>query len=80
MKIANIEFPNECPASCPYGELMRQGSLCHRCPIFNCAGEFKLLEPEEYRSDWAEIFRQYFDQLAEGVVTYPKLPLSRVEQ
>lgn len=84
MIIANdIEIPDNC-GCCPKREFFTQSSLCVRCPIFNCApsflgkddpyadeqGNFRLLEPENYRRDWALEFKKYFDS---GFSAYPKL-------
>jgi hypothetical protein len=77
--IGGIEFDRECPEACPgHKESMVQGGLCHRCPIFNCVSfgggdDFCLIEPEDYRSDWAEAWRGWFD---DGMKGFPYLPLS----
>ena len=63
------EVPDECPSDCRFsGENGYQGSMCCRCPIFNCReipgpeGEpFRLLLPEDYRSDWAEQWERFFN-------------------
>ena len=37
-----------------------QGSLCHRCPVFNCMGEDKLMDISDYREDWLNEFQEWF--------------------
>jgi hypothetical protein len=68
INIGGFEFNKECPEKCcgKY-ELIGQGGTCHRCPIFNCVPikdekgeEFSLLDPEEYRTDWAKIWYEWF--------------------
>ena len=74
MKIGKYDFDEECPEYCPgKNEPFYQGSLCTRCPIFNCTGDFKLIEPEDYREDWAEEFYNwmYIDFFND----YPRLAL-----
>ena len=73
--IGGESFNTSCPAECPgKSESFSQGGLCHRCPIFNCAGEFKLLEPSDYRDDWAKAWRRWFDS---GMNGFPELLLRR---
>jgi hypothetical protein len=65
MIIANIyKVPDKCPADYRYiDELPYQGSICHRCPVFTCAVDkaaFCLVEPDEYRADWAEEWAKFF--------------------
>lgn len=66
MIIGSVSFPEKCPKDCRLKEdlsLYGQNSLCIRCPIFNCSkGEegFSLLEPEEYREDWAKAWAEFF--------------------
>jgi hypothetical protein len=45
----------------------QQGDSCSRCPLFNCSKEddFCLIEPEDYRDDWAEEWVKYFNELKE---------------
>lgn len=86
MIVAGIEFPNECPKDCPFtGDIMMHGqnSICGRCPLFCCSpcqdddespyGAFCLVEPEQYRPDWAKVWRRWFD---DGMQGYPVLPLA----
>jgi len=77
MLIANkYEVPETCPSECKFKEdLGHQGSLCCRCPVFNCEesvgqhGEcYRLIEPENYRADWS---KEWFIFFNEG--TEPKL-------
>ena len=85
MLIANeVEVPDVCPTECPFSkEPVDQGSVCMRCPIFNCRkidvpkqyasdGMFCLIEPECYRKDWALIWKQWFDG---GMIGFPELYL-----
>ena len=64
MKIGSklqFDFPDKCPENCKFkDELFYQGSICCRCPLFNCGGEYRLIEPEEYRDDWAEEWQEFF--------------------
>ena len=64
MIIAGLEFPDDCPTNCIYEDDFSnfgQNSICIRCPVFNCSGSFKLMEPEEYRVDWAIEWKKFFD-------------------
>jgi len=71
VKIGGIFFNEDCPEKCPgHEEHFSQGGLCHRCPIFNCVGEVRLLEPEEYRKGWAEAWKIWFDN---GMKDFPEL-------
>jgi len=77
MIIGGQEFPEKCPENCPgKKEPFMQGGLCHRCPIFNCKSfimeehKVRLVEPEEYRSDWAKAWKEWFDK---GMNGYPEL-------
>jgi len=74
MKIAGIDFPNDCPKDCSFKNdfsIFGQSSICGRCPIFNCGGEFKLLECDEYREDWVKEWKRFFD----GEIKFPILIL-----
>lgn len=67
-----VKFPEKCPDKCPFwGSPIYQGSICFRCPIIVC-GPVPLVEPEDYRADWARIWREWFDA---GMAGYPELPL-----
>ena len=66
------EIPDTCPENCEFKDgPFYQGNACSRCPIFNCARQsgpgnewdFCLIEPEDYREDWAEEWFQYFQDL-----------------
>lgn len=75
MLIGGVDFDEGCPDDCPGKEEFKthmQGGMCHRCPIFNCTGDFRLMEPEEYREDWAVEWRRWFDGGKDG---RPSLPL-----
>lgn len=62
-----FEVPDKCPENCPHiNEPAYQGSICSRCPIFNCKKDdtgFCLIEPEGYREDWAEYWQEAFKQM-----------------
>ena len=76
MKIGGQLLPAKCPTDCPgKTEAIWQGGLCHRCPVFNCVPDeegFSLLPPEDYRSDWAKAWQEWFDDDMKGL---PKLHL-----
>jgi len=75
MIIGGQEFPERCPENCPgHDEILTQGGLCHRCPIFNCAGDkdMILLHPSDYRPDWAKAWKEWFDG---GMKGFPALYL-----
>jgi len=70
MKIGPHEFPDACPATCAFhGDLQRYGqsALCGRCPVLLCI-PFKaedgtlmcLVDPSEYRDDWAAEWAEFF--------------------
>lgn len=75
MKIGNIDLPDKCPDNCvlsgDFGKYF-QTSVCMRCPIFNCTGDFTVLAPEDYRHDWALIWEQWFKSDMDRL---PVLPL-----
>ena len=76
------EVPDTCPADCSLKEDMSkfgQNSICGRCPVFNCSRSapdeqfpkgFCLLEPEQYRPDWAAEWVEFFK-----TGKFPELPL-----
>ena len=70
--ISDELFSTKCPETCPgKKEAFHQGCLCHRCPIFNCAGKhFMLIRPSDYRRDWARAWKKWFN---EGMKGYPDL-------
>ena len=86
MIIGGFEFSETCPEECPgKADSGDQGGLCYRCPVFNCEkhpvdeadkpyyGDFiQLLEPKDYRSDWAEVWYNWFK---DGMKDYPVLYL-----
>lgn len=65
--IGGQEFKSDCPIDCPEIEKpFYQGNMCCRCPIFNCTPladdpDFVLMEPDEYREDWAVEWKRWFD-------------------
>lgn len=89
MIIGGVEFPDSCPLECPgHSQMKGHGGLCYRCPIFVCR-EFdcppdrngnvipmRLVEPEDYRPDWAREWRRWFDG---GMKGYPELSLKIME-
>jgi hypothetical protein len=69
MKIAGLDFPDNCPENCPdikNWERFEQGNTCSRCPIFNCrefeymGGKARMLEPEQYPEDIAKAWHKWF--------------------
>jgi len=76
--IGGQTFSTECPGACPgRSESFGQGGLCARCPLFNCKPTddgFRLLEPNDYRPDWAKAWKEWFNS---GMQGYPELPLER---
>jgi hypothetical protein len=70
---AKIEIPDVCPPNCELkGIDANINGWCDYCPIFNCmstpvpaefgvGSTFKLIEPEDYREDWAEEWKKFFD-------------------
>jgi hypothetical protein len=79
MLIGGFEFPDKCPKDCPgHQESPHQGGFCFRCPIFNCTGdEFRMIEPEHYRPDWAEAWYHWF---ADGMKYLPNLYILSKEE
>ena len=70
MKVAGIEFPNKCTEDCLLKNDLRQfgqNSICTRCPVFSCCGKCRLIEPEEYRHDWAKEWKKFFDSKYEYI-------------
>ena len=76
------EVPDSCPANCRFlGEPFYQGCVCTRCPVFICRthpvdpetgyAPVVLVEPDDYRPDWARVWVRFFA----GDVEYPELPL-----
>lgn len=77
VKIGGIWFEDKCPKGCPgKTEGLLQGGLCYRCPIFNCIpapnDDFVLVQPKDYRDDWANEWKRWFD---EGMKGRPQLRL-----
>ena len=75
--IGNQLFPTKCPNNCPgkKTDIDQWKLLCYRCPIFNCVPNkdgFCLIEPNDYRQDWAKEFREWFNNRCIG---YPELVL-----
>ena len=75
MKIGNTELPGKCPPKCPLAyPVSHEIDACFSCPIFNCTEEESIMSPEEYRPDWAEAWKVWFDT---GMHGYPELPLKK---
>jgi hypothetical protein len=73
MIVSDIEFPDKCPPECPLlKEPFYQGNLCTRCPVINCTGIIVMIDPDDYRHDWAVEFKKWFDSGC-GYKKYPKL-------
>lgn len=77
MIIANkYEVPDKCPDDCRYRGCVSQGDVCFRCPVMICSpfeymGEMTyLVDPEGYRTDWAEEWEKWFKT---GMVGLPDL-------
>lgn len=84
MLIANkYTVPDTCPPDCPEkNQPFYQGNVCCSCPVFSCRkipdtseyadkdGMFCLVEPEQYRADWAKAFQDWFEGGMKGL---PKL-------
>jgi hypothetical protein len=66
MRIGDHKLPDKCPTDCQFiGDIGRHGqnSICGRCPVFCCADsdlDFRLVEPEDYREDWAAEWAEFF--------------------
>lgn len=53
-------FDNKCPDACVGKDGNGyQGDICCRCPVFNCSGQYPLLQPDDYREDWAKDFHEW---------------------
>jgi hypothetical protein len=79
MLISNkYEIPDKCPKNCPHKkEPFYQGNMCTRCPIFNCSKDknnFCLIEPENYREDWAKEWYTFFTTGKRPVLLLRKQP------
>ena len=76
MKIAGFEFPDKCPDNCEFiGDFAANltCAICIRCPVLCCKKDsegFCMIEPEDYRKDWAKEWSKFF---REGKL--PQLPL-----
>jgi len=64
-----FECPDECPADCALKkQSFGQGDLCCRCPVFLCQEPvteedrmyLPVLEPTEFRDDWAAQWETFF--------------------
>jgi hypothetical protein len=87
------EVPDECPENCRFQDdphAHMQGGMCHRCPVLNCAGipddssyadpdgKFRLLQPEDYRPDWAAEWVRFFAGEIDAPVLYLKYRINTV--
>lgn len=58
-----FEVPDHCPPDCLYRDsimMSGQNATCFRCPVLICQGGYVLVEPDDYRADWAEIWARFF--------------------
>lgn len=77
------ELPDSCPSDCAFRDDWKafgQNAICCRCPVFNCSlnepapevgytESWRLVELEDYREDWAEIWDKFF----KGEISFPDL-------
>lgn len=84
MIVAGLDFPDKCPDKCPgQDDGLDPGALCARCPLFCCTyfddadGRFRLVDPDDFRADWAQEWRRWLDT---GMMGRPYLPLERSDQ
>lgn len=63
------EVPEDCPPDCKFqGSFARfgQSAICGHCPVLCCRptlhedGPFCLVEPEDFRPDWAAEWERFF--------------------
>lgn len=69
------EIPDRCPSKCPFRDdkhAMSLSAYCFRCPIFNCFGDEPMIEPDDYREDWAEEWYNFFNN---EYKEYPKMKI-----
>jgi len=71
---SKIEIPDLCPKDCIFKyDLKKYGqqSICTRCPVLCCKeiNGICLIGPENFRKDWAEEWKLFFD----GKTDVPKL-------
>lgn len=66
--------PDACPKDCSLRPTsFYQGCICMRCPVLCCKKDENgicLIEPEDFREDWAREWERFFK---DGTV--PELPL-----
>jgi len=59
-----FNVPNQCLQNCEYkSEIFDLNAICFRCPVFTCNKDeegFCMIEPEDYRDDWAKEWEIYF--------------------
>ena len=84
----NVELPDDCPQDCPFkGDIANYGqsAICGRCPLFTCKtfgteedemGPVCLVEPRDYRRDWALVWKAWFEGGMKGM---PELKLKMEE-
>ena len=79
------EIPDSCPPDCVLRDELAnfgQSATCCRCPVLNCSlnepapeigyqESWRMLEPEEFREDWAKVWCSFF----KGEVGFPILCL-----
>jgi len=59
------EYPEKCPENCSLKpESFYQGCACMRCPVLCCKddddGYSPIIEPEDFRDDWAAEWETFF--------------------
>jgi hypothetical protein len=67
------EIPDKCPPNCSLRPTtsFSQGDICTRCPVLICApcppnpkypeyDGMRVVEPDEFRPEWAEEWEQFF--------------------
>lgn len=76
MIIQGLEFPDDCPENCLYKDDMLnhgQSAICTRCPVLNCQlnpadpengfpTPWRILEPDDFRSDWLRDWWYFFKE------------------
>jgi len=58
------EIPDRCPKDCKFKDDVSrfgQNSICIRCPVFNCSGDFPLIDRDDFREDWSREWALFFE-------------------
>ena len=76
--VQGITFTVEDCRKCPHNGSFALTSPCAHCPIFLCwaiedtdGSMLRMVEPEDYRKDWAEAFRKWMDGGYKGELELP---------